>query len=44
MFLAELLAEWFAKFKNVLVTLLGQLSDLVFLFLTQFEVAIEIPR
>ena len=44
MCLAELRAERFAKFINVLMTLLGQLSDLVFLFLTQFEVAIEIPR
>ena len=42
MFLAQLLAERFAKFKNALMTLLGQLQNHVFLFLTQFKVAIQI--
>ena len=42
MLLSQLLAERFAKFKNALMTLPGQLPDLVFLFLTQLEVAIKI--
>ena len=42
MFFAQLLAERFAKFKNALMTLLGQLPNLVFLFLTQLKVAIKI--